>query len=80
MFGFGNTDDPAAEIRWSQLLPLLEDDVRRAAIEREYPEPGSESFLSGLRRVKPELASEILSAGRQLDAAGPLANYPSAHS
>lgn len=76
MFRFGRSEANSAEIRWSQLLPLLEDDDRRAAIQREYPEPGRESFLWGLKRVSPDSAKEILAAGRQLETAGPLADYP----
>jgi hypothetical protein len=76
MFGFGRPDQPTAEIRWSQLLPLLEDDDRRAAIQREFPQREHESFLWGLRRVDPEVAEQCIAAGRQLETATPLANFP----
>ena len=76
MFRFGRSEASPVEIRWSQLLPLLEDDDRRAAIQREYPEPNRESFLWGLKRVAPQSAMEILAAGRHLETAAPLADYP----
>ncbi|WP_164100656.1 hypothetical protein [Candidatus Laterigemmans baculatus] len=76
MFRFGRASDPGSPIRWTQLLPLLEDDDRRAAVEREFPEPGRESFFSALRRTAPEAAESVLSAGRQLHAAAPLAKHP----
>lgn len=76
MFRFGRDSDPASTIRWTQLLPLLEDDDRRAAVEREFPEPGRESFFQVLRRIDLEAADAVLSAGRQLHAAAPLAKHP----
>lgn len=76
MFRFGRSDAESAEIRWSQLFPLLEDDDRRAAIARDYPEATRESFIKGLKRVDANAAMEILAAGRHLETAAPLANYP----
>lgn len=76
MFRFGRSDAATAEIRWSQLFPLLEDDDRRAAIARDYPESTRESFIKGLKRVDSQAAMEILAAGRHLETAAPLADYP----
>ncbi len=76
MFRFGRSASPPPAVRWTQLLPLLEDDDRRAAVEREYPETARESFLRALRRVDATAADQVLVAGRQLEAAAPLANYP----
>lgn len=76
MFRFGRATDSASTIRWTQLLPLLEDDDRRAAVEKDFPEPGRESFLHALRRVDPDAAEAVLSAGRQLHTAAPLAKHP----
>ncbi|WP_153555125.1 hypothetical protein [Roseimaritima sediminicola] len=75
MFGFGKSRDEQP-VRWSQLLPLLEDDDQRAATERLYPQAGRESFLAALRRVEPEAAEAVLAAGRQLERAVPLAEHP----
>ena len=76
MFGFGRSPQANSSIRWSQLLPLLEDDDRRAAIIRQYPEEVRESYLNALRRIDAEAATAVLSAGRQLEAAEPLSRFP----
>lgn len=57
-------------------MPLLEDDDLRAAVERDFPAVGRESFLHALRRVDEPAASGIIAAGRQLEAAAPLSEYP----
>lgn len=75
MFGFGKTRDEQ-HVRWSHLLPLLEDDDQRAAAERLYPNPGRESFLTALRRIDADAAEGVIAAGRQLERAAPLAEQP----
>lgn len=75
MFGF-HKPRPKDIVNWSQLLPLLEDDDQRAAVERFYPQQGRESFLAALRRVDPQAANAVLTAGRQLERALPLSENP----
>ncbi len=75
MFGFGKSRE-VATVRWTQLLPLLEDDDQRAATERLYPNPGRESFLTALRRIDPAAVEGVIAAGRQLECAAPLAQQP----
>lgn len=76
MFGIGRGSDTSSPIAWSQLLSLLEDDDRRAAVIRDYPESSRESFLMALRRVDGGTADAVLAAGRQLETAEPLSRYP----
>ncbi|XZE53427.1 hypothetical protein SH139x_005169 [Planctomycetaceae bacterium SH139] len=76
MFRFGRSAETPPSVRWSQLLPLLEDDDRRAAVERDYPEAKRESFLQALQRVDSQAAANALASGRQLEAAEPLSRYP----
>ena len=76
MFGLRSKSSNATAIRWPELHALLEDDDRRAAIAHDYPADHHESFLVGLRRVSPETAEELMSAGRQLNTAGPLSHCP----
>lgn len=63
-------------IDWPRLQALLEDDDQRAAVNRLYPDPRPESFLSSLRRVEPKLASEVMSAGRLVHNGAKIAEYP----
>ncbi|QDT04330.1 hypothetical protein K227x_27200 [Rubripirellula lacrimiformis] len=63
-------------IDWSSLLSLLEDDDRRAAIERTYPSEGRESYLSALRRLDAKAMADLMSAGRKLQTAAKLAQWP----
>ena len=63
-------------IDWPSLLSLLEDDDRRAAVERAFPTEGRESFLTAVRRLNPTIASELLAAGRQLYTAEQLIDWP----
>jgi hypothetical protein len=57
-------------------LALLEDDDRRAAIERQYPKGSRESFLNGLRRLDSGLTNRLLGSGRQLHTASQLVDWP----
>ena len=75
MFGF-RRGSKSGSIDWSGLLSLLEDDDRRAAVERVAPEPGRESYLAALRRIDPAVATEVLTAGRQLHTAVELVDRP----
>lgn len=75
MFGFRKSR-PTDIVNWSQLQPLLEDDDQRAAVERFYPQQGRESFLAALRRIEPQAADAVLTAGRQLERALPLSENP----
>ncbi|KAA5545250.1 hypothetical protein FYK55_06185 [Roseiconus nitratireducens] len=74
---FGQKRRKKAEpIDWPRLQALLEDDDRRAAIARLYPDPRHESFLTGLRRVDAEAAGDVVSLGRQVFHGARLAEYP----
>ena len=66
-------DEP---VEWPQLLSLLEDDGRRAALSRRFPKPRHESFLSGLKRIDADLAETVTSLGRQVSQAARLAEFP----
>lgn len=63
-------------IDWTSVLSLLEDDDRRAAIERSYPGQGRESYLQALRRLDGALWSQVMSSGRQLHTASKLIDWP----
>ncbi len=74
---FGLRHSPSQEtIDWSSLQSLLEDDDRRAAIERVYPSDGRESFFSSLRRLDAASAADVLAAGRRLRTAEQLVDWP----
>ncbi|GAA5509727.1 hypothetical protein [Novipirellula caenicola] len=75
MFGkFRNLEDDS--IDWPGLLSLLEDDDRRAMVQRIYPDESRESFLAAVRRLDLSLASDILASGRQVHSASQLVNWP----
>jgi hypothetical protein len=63
-------------IDWPRLQALLEDDDRRAAVERLFPAPRNESFLSALRRIDPNMADDVLALGRQVFHGARLAEFP----
>ncbi|MCC9603047.1 hypothetical protein LOC67_21065 [Stieleria sp. JC731] len=63
-------------LQWPHLQTLLDDDDQRAAVNRLFPEPGQESFLTSLRRIQPDLAGDIVSLGRQVHHGAQLAEYP----
>lgn len=67
---------PLAQVDWPRLKALLEDDDRRAAVERLYPDPHNESYLSALRRVAPEMAGDVTALGRQVFHGARLAEFP----
>ncbi len=82
MFGLRRKTKPPS-IDWGGLLALLEDDDRRAAVERTMPSGGHdgpvggrESFLSALRRIAPPAAEQVLASGRQLHTAVQLIERP----
>ncbi len=75
MFGFARSATNT-QVRWSPLLSLLEDDDRRAAVERLHPQPGRESYLRVLRRCDRDVAASVLVAGRSLDQAACLSEQP----
>lgn len=75
MFGQNRRKKPT-QIDWPRLQALLEDDDRRAAVERLFPDPRNESFLSSLRRVDSNLAGDVLSLGRQVFHGARLAEFP----
>ena len=64
------------QIDWPRLQTLLEDDDRRAAVERIYPDARNESYLAALRRVDAGLASDVMSLGRQVQHGVRLSEYP----
>lgn len=63
-------------IQWRTVLPLLEDDDRRAPLIRLYPSQGRESFLGALARINPQVETAVRSAGKQLHWASEVVNYP----
>lgn len=75
MFGFGRSqeDEP---IDWPRLRSLLEDDDRRAAVKRLFPDEGNESYFAALRRVNPQIADDVMAIGRQVFNSIKLAAYP----
>lgn len=75
MFGTRRRKD-SESIDWPSLLSLLEDDDRRAAVQRTFPDEGRESFLSSVRRLSPEVDKQLVSAGRQLHTAEQLVDWP----
>lgn len=75
MFRGRRTQD-AETTDWPTLLSLLEDDDRRAAVERLFPKPGRESFLDVVRQLDPKVAETLLATGRQLHTAEQLVNWP----
>lgn len=75
MFGQKRRKTPL-QVDWPRLKALLEDDDRRAAVERLYPDPRNESYLSALRRVDAKLASDVISLGRQVFHGARLAEFP----
>jgi hypothetical protein len=64
------------EVDWSALLSLLEDDDRRAPVRLVYPQSRRESYLGALRSLDPSLASEVMAAGRKLQTASQLIDWP----
>lgn len=75
MFRGRRTQD-AETTDWPTLLSLLEDDDRRAAVERSFPLQGRESFLGAVRQLDPNIADTVLATGRQLHTAEQLVNWP----
>ncbi|MDM4017664.1 hypothetical protein [Roseiconus lacunae] len=75
MFGYKRKKKNAT-IQWPLLQALLEDDDQRAAVDRLYPEPGRESFLTALRRIVPGSSDDLVSLGRQVHHGAQLAEYP----
>lgn len=72
---FGRNSEKQS-IDWPSVLSLLEDDDRRAGIERQFPSEGRESYLAALRRLRPTAANDVLAAGRRLHTAEKLVNWP----
>ena len=75
MFGLRRNQEEQT-VDWPSLLSLLEDDDQRALVHRSFRVEGNESYLGAVRRNDPEIASNILAAGRQLFAAAKLVGYP----
>ncbi len=73
---FGQRRRENETIDWTSLLSLLEDDDRRAAVERIFPNEGRESYLTALRRLDSTVAANVLAAGRQLYTASQLVDWP----
>lgn len=76
MFGLRRSQSTKETTDWSSLLSLLEDDDRRAAIDRMYPTEGRESFLNSLRRLDADSSKDVLAAGRRLHTAERLVDWP----
>lgn len=75
MFGLRRGKSTEA-IQWRTILPLLEDDDRRAPLIRTFPTQGRESFLGALARIDPKVEAAVRSAGKQLHWAAEVVNYP----
>ncbi len=85
MFGL-RRNRPVESVQWRTLLPLLEDDDRRAPLVRIHPPPGGdssrndpptrESFLGALARIDPKVENAVRSAGKQLHWASEVVNFP----
>ncbi len=75
MFGV-RRDQNEESIDWPSLQSLLEDDDQRAIVKCEFPIEGRESFLSAIRRIDEQAASNVLAAGRQYYSAAKLVGYP----
>jgi len=74
---FGSKRAKAREsLQWRTVLPLLEDDDRRAPLIRLYPTQGRESFLGALARIDPKVEASVRSAGKQLHWAAEVVNFP----
>lgn len=66
----------AGDIDWPTLLALIEDDDRRAAVEHDHPKPHRQSFLGALRQIDVAVSQDVLAAGRKLDTAARLGDWP----
>lgn len=75
MFGSRRAKKPES-LQWRTVLPLLEDDDRRAPLIRLYPTQGRESFLGALARIDPKVEAAVRSAGKQLHWAAEVVNFP----
>ncbi|OYP38535.1 hypothetical protein [Rhodopirellula sp. MGV] len=75
MFGYKRRKKTET-VQWPHLQALLEDDDQRAAIDRLFPQPRRESFLTALRRIAPQQANDLVSLGRQVQHGAQLAEYP----
>ncbi len=85
MFGLRRAKSTES-LQWRTILPLLEDDDRRAPLIRIHPTigrdasrsdtPARESFLGALARIDPNVELAVRSAGKQLHWASEVVNYP----
>lgn len=66
----------SGDIDWPTLLALIEDDDRRAAVKHAHPKPFRQSFLGALRDINVEVSQDVLAAGRKLDTAARLGDWP----
>jgi len=73
MFGLRRSKSTEV-IQWRTILPLLEDDDRRAPLIRTFPTQGRESFLGALARIDPKVEAAVRSAGKQLHWAAEVVN------
>ena len=74
MFRLSGKQDETIE--WDNVLSLLEDDDQLAAIEKKFPATERNSFLDSLRHLNPDLTERLRGAGRQLNSAAKLVNWP----
>lgn len=63
-------------IEWPPIRELLEDDQQHAAIESHFPEARQISFVDALQQFDPQRLIELRAAGRRLDVAAQLADFP----
>ncbi|MEM6978520.1 MAG: hypothetical protein AAF539_02560 [Planctomycetota bacterium] len=75
MFPLRRSNKTSAEV-WPDVLALVEDDDRRAAVQQVAPQQRRESFLQALRRIEPQQAIETLAAGRRWHSADRLVDRP----
>ncbi|WP_417734944.1 hypothetical protein [Rosistilla oblonga] len=65
-----------SRIEWPPIRELLEDAQQHAAIESYFPDTGRISFVDALQQWAPDRLTEIRAAGRRLEVAAQLADFP----
>lgn len=77
MFRWRRSSTPSAtRLSWSELRAALQDSAEQAAVLEGFPQPRPLSFLDVLRRIEPQLATDIVAAGQRLEHAAELVDWP----